>query len=1072
LGTVVVRSVLAAFVLVLGSIPAFAQNAQWITTGSSGPFDGPLCATCFGNPANWAPRSVPTGVASFGAGATPVVEFQANTTVDSLSFLPGAPNYALGFRPATIVTVTLTNGVINLGTGGITWNLSSPDFLHCCSVYGNNVVFLGGTAANTHFTTSPGPNVAAPSSVTFRNGSTAGSAIFDNGLGTVSFNDNSTAGRANLGGGLTAVSFNDHTSAANATIVPGTSGFVASFSGNSTAGNARILVNASPSTLRFADNSSAGAASIDMTGGTVTFAGSATAGTATISAYGLLTFQDQSTAGNASITTTLQPGVAFRNSASAGNATIAGDAASQILFTDTTNAGTAKLTSSGALTFGGSANGGSATIGIGAQGTLGFQDTSSAGQASITSSGQVQFTNSASAGNATIVSTGFLGFGDTSSAGQASITTNANGVTNFSGHSSGSPTVTTNAGGRTNFFADSNARVIVNPGGVVQIGQPGGRQIGSIEGLGTVFVTDQASVGGNGLSTTFAGVLSQFSFVPPPTVLTKIGAGSLTLAGANTFSRDVIVADGTLNVTGSLPASVAVQAGAVLGGSGTIGNLANSGLVAPGSPGLALTVSGTISQFAGTYQVVVTPAGLSDRINVGRNATLSNGMVSVLAQPGAYTSRTSYTILHADGGISGTFGSVISNLASRRATLRYDANNVFLDLLDPSATSYAFAAAAQTPNQRAVGGSLDQAAPSAAGDFATVVNALGLLDANQTARALDALAGTQYAGIASVAVYGAQLFMNGVASQVGGGNSGANRVMLAEACDLACDGEAPRWGAWGGPVGGVGTFAGATAGAATPYALAGFAAGLDYRVDRLFTAGVAVGYTAGNQYPQLGGLGTSNTVQAALYGSYSKGGAHYLDGMIGYARGDFRQQRPILIPGLAPRTAQGQTSADQLFGQLETGYRWQFDLPAQPFVTPFVRLQGSMTNQAPFTESGADSLDLRVGQQTTSSLRSAVGAHFGAHFDLGVGSPIDATLRFAWLHDYADLSRPVTASFIGAPATPFTTQGAAAPRDGAILGIGASFRLAERTSVYGRYDGELQGDSVAHVFSAGMRVTW
>ena len=98
--------------------------------------------------------------------------------------------------------------------------------------------------------------------------------------------------------------------------------------------------------------------------------------------------------------------------------------------------------------------------------------------------------------------------------------------------------------------------------------------------------------------------------------------------------------------------------------------------------------------------------GQSDRINVGGTATINGGTVQVLAQSGTYARNTTYTILNATGGVSGTYSGVTSNFAFLTPTLTYDANNVFLTLFQSSS---AFAAGAQTPNQYAVGTALDQA---------------------------------------------------------------------------------------------------------------------------------------------------------------------------------------------------------------------------------------------------------------------------------------------------------------------------------------------------------------------------
>jgi len=83
-------------------------------------------------------------------------------------------------------------------------------------------------------------------------------------------------------------------------------------------------------------------------------------------------------------------------------------------------------------------------------------------------------------------------------------------------------------------------------------------------------------------------------------------------------------------------------------------------------------------------------------------------------------------------------------------------------------------------------------------------------------------------------------------------------------------------------------------------------------------------------------------------------------------------------------------------------------------------------------------------------------------------------LRFqlGWSHEFGDTTRPVTASFAGAPAIAYTVQGAPAPTDGAILGLMATAKVGEQTSLYARYDGDLEGGTTSHVFSAGLRIVW
>ena len=173
----------------------------------------------------------------------------------------------------------------------------------------------------------------------------------------------------------------------------------------------------------------------------------------------------------------------------------------------------------------------------------------------------------------------------------------------------------------------------------------------------------------------------------------------------------------------------------------------------------------------------------------------------------------------------------------------------------------------------------------------------------------------------------AQLFMNNFANQTGGGGHGGNRVAMAEACDVACDATNPaQWGAWGGAVGGLGTIgAGQRVGAVT-YNAGGFAAGLDRSIATSFLTGVTAGYTTGTQWVSgFDGKGTSDTYQVGLYGSFTQD-RFYPMAWRATATPTIRSGATSVIPGLQPRTAMGQAGANQFFGQLETGYR--FDLGA------------------------------------------------------------------------------------------------------------------------------------------------
>jgi outer membrane autotransporter protein len=194
--------------------------------------------------------------------------------------------------------------------------------------------------------------------------------------------------------------------------------------------------------------------------------------------------------------------------------------------------------------------------------------------------------------------------------------------------------------------------------------------------------------------------------------------------------------------------------------------------------------------------------------------------------------------------------------------------------------------------------------------------------------------------------------------------------------------------------------------------------------------------------------------------------------VLGYAYTWNQMWRNIPIPGLATRTAQGRTGASQWYGQLEAGYRFDIGTSANAFVTPFARLQAYTGTQNAFTETGAQSLNLSVAQQTTNSLRSVIGAQLGGSMDLGWREKLAIQLRLGWSHEYADVGRPVSATLAGAPAMAFTTYGVSPQRDGVVLGLAANTAIAEATSIYLRYEGDISGQDSAHAITAGVRMTW
>jgi T5SS/PEP-CTERM-associated repeat protein/autotransporter-associated beta strand protein len=154
-------------------------------------------------------------------------------------------------------------------------------------------------------------------------------------------------------------------------------------------------------------------------------------------------------------------------------------------------------------------------------------------------------------------------------------------------------------------------------------------------------------VDSNGFNSTLNGRLSG------PGGLTKVAAGAIVLANANTYGGPTAVNAGTLLVNGSITSNVTVNAG-TLGGSGTTGAvLVNSGgVLAPGAngPGI-LQVNGNLSLLFGSIYLVDLNGSIAgsgyDQMDVNGMVSLSNATLSTLLSfmP---SSVTSFTIINND----------------------------------------------------------------------------------------------------------------------------------------------------------------------------------------------------------------------------------------------------------------------------------------------------------------------------------------------------------------------------------------------------------------------------------------
>ena len=556
-----------------------------------------------------------------------------------------------------------------------------------------------------------------------------------------------------------------------------------------------------------------------------------------------------------------------------------------------------------------------------------------------------------------------------------------------------------------------------------------------------------------------------------------------TLSGTSSFNSATIDS-GILGISGVLNGPVAISAPGTLAGSGTIGGaLTNDGTIAPG-PGVAtLTITGGYNHAAGAaYEADIEAGGGSDRLDIGGTATLNGGTVRVSGAPGAYTSGSLYTILDA-GTVTGSFDELESDSIFLIPTLVHNPASVQV-----SVQALPFTAFAETPNQQAVAGFLDATVGTASGDYLSVIDEIDGLSASEYRAALDTISGDVYGSLTGLSAQSQSLFFTTITDRLdaygdetrrpetGAFSEGPVRVASTDVAAAFGGGNGvsvtgDKGGYWIQGYHALGSVDGSDNAAGTDYVTSGAAGGVDFRISPEVLLGAAVGVSRldADFDDRDGARGDVNNYSLAGYGRYERGPFN-LDLAISNGFQQNHVTRPISF-GSVDRAASADYNGYSLSTLAEAGYEFR---PTERFsIRPLANLQYSWLMTESFTESGADSLNLRTDSLSTNSLRTGLGARLAYEHVLESGARVIPKVRALWTHELLDNDVTYNTSLSGAnTGQEFPVAGVETSRDRAVLGAGVTYEMVDGPALSLGYNGTVSATEQVHGVQLGLSFKW
>lgn len=523
------------------------------------------------------------------------------------------------------------------------------------------------------------------------------------------------------------------------------------------------------------------------------------------------------------------------------------------------------------------------------------------------------------------------------------------------------------------------------------------------------------------------------------------GGNWATAGGSNAFSGGTLVNNIGNNIyAANLGATVAVTT--TFNGLASFTNKGQLSMMNNVAGDVAQQTGGNATFAAGSVLAVDVSGASADKFTTTGTADITDAILGV--RVGGLAIGT-YTVLTANGGLTGTFNNVtgVTSTPFLSVTDTYDANNAYLDVTKVRD----FADAGLTPNQIATGEGLDSLTGGA------VFNAVaGLATDAEAQAAFDQLSGEIHASAKGMLVEDSRFVRDAATSRIraafGDGSTAALPVMAyGDGGPEMVAADTDRFAVWGQAFGSWGNTDSDGNAAAFDRSTGGLLAGADTLVGG-WRVGLLGGYSHSSfDADDRNSSGKSDSYHLGLYGGTNWGAIAFRTGAA-YSWSSLSTKRSVAFNGFTDGlSADYDAGTAQVFGELA----YKADAGQFRF-EPFANLAYVSVHTDGFTEDGGDAALTSAGTSTDATF-TTLGLRGSSDFAFG-GMNVTARGMLGWRHAFGDVTPTSTFAFAGGDA--FTIAGVPIARDSAVIEAGLDFNLASNAKLGLSYTGQFGGGTV------------